>query len=218
MADEQANLENANLENSRVENPRAENENLAPMTLRDHFVPSTYISPSCIVMPNVEAHHYEIKSTIIRMLPIYHGFDNEDPYKHLDELLEICSTIKMRDFPQDALRILLFPFSLKERANSRRASTSNVGKPSNSCQLRTLREEASQVDAITHKVFELVAPYLSSSQNSPSSAMCAHCTSTFHNAEDCAIPKQFSGGMPEQANAMFFRPGNNPYSNTYNIG
>jgi hypothetical protein len=65
------------------------------MLLRDHYILSTYTSPSCLQLPQATATHYEIKSSIIHMLPSFHGLNNEDPYKHLDEFLEICSTIKL---------------------------------------------------------------------------------------------------------------------------
>ena len=67
-------------------------------------------------MPPVEAAQYEIKSSIIQMLPSFYGLTNEDPYKHLDEFLEICSTVKIQHFSDDALRLKLFPFFLKDRA------------------------------------------------------------------------------------------------------
>jgi hypothetical protein len=60
--------------------------------------------------------NYEIKSNTIQMLPSFYGLNNEDPYKHIDEFLEIYLTIKMHGFSKDALRMRLFPFSLKEKA------------------------------------------------------------------------------------------------------
>jgi hypothetical protein len=60
--------------------------------------------------------NYEIKSSIIQMLSSFYGLNNEDPYKHIDEFLEIYSTIKLQGFSKDALRMLLFPFSLKDKA------------------------------------------------------------------------------------------------------
>lgn len=50
------------------------------------------------------------------MLPSFYGLNNEDPYKHLDEFLEICSTIKLHGFSKDALRMRPFPFCLKDKA------------------------------------------------------------------------------------------------------
>jgi len=50
------------------------------------------------------------------MLPSFLWAHNEDPYKHLDEFLEICTTVKIQNFTDDALKLRLFPFSLKDRA------------------------------------------------------------------------------------------------------
>ncbi|CAN6453713.1 unnamed protein product [Victoria cruziana] len=50
------------------------------------------------------------------MLPSFHGFDSEDPYRHLDEFLDVCATVKISHVDDGALRLRLFPFSLKERA------------------------------------------------------------------------------------------------------
>jgi hypothetical protein len=50
------------------------------------------------------------------MLPSFYGLSNEDPYNHLDELIEICSTMRLQKFSEDALRMRLFSFSLKDKA------------------------------------------------------------------------------------------------------
>ncbi|CAN6455423.1 unnamed protein product [Victoria cruziana] len=50
------------------------------------------------------------------MLPSFHGLASEDPYRHLDEFLDVCATVKISHVDDGALRLRLFPFSLKERA------------------------------------------------------------------------------------------------------
>ena len=50
------------------------------------------------------------------MLPSFYGLANEDPYNHLNEFLKIYSTVKIQNFSDDALRLKLFPFSLKDKA------------------------------------------------------------------------------------------------------
>jgi hypothetical protein len=67
-------------------------------------------------LPDITAAHFEIKSGFIQMLHLFYGLNTEDPYKHLDEFIEICSTIRLRNFTKDALRMRLFQFSLKEKA------------------------------------------------------------------------------------------------------
>ena len=40
----------------------------------------------------------------------------EDPNAHLVTFLEICDTIKMNGVSEDAIRLRLFPFSLRDKA------------------------------------------------------------------------------------------------------
>jgi len=83
--------------------------------LRDHYFPTTYTPSSSLQLPDTIATHYEIKPSIIQMLPSFYGLDNEDPYKNLDEFLEICLTMRLQNISEDALRMRLFPFSLKDK-------------------------------------------------------------------------------------------------------
>jgi hypothetical protein len=84
--------------------------------LRDHYVPSTYTPTSSLQFSDITAAHFEIKSGFIQMLPLFYGLSIDNPYKHLDEFIEICSTIRLQNFSEDALRMHLFPFSLKDKA------------------------------------------------------------------------------------------------------
>ncbi|GAV87578.1 hypothetical protein CFOL_v3_31004 [Cephalotus follicularis] len=84
--------------------------------LSEHFTPRAYTTASCIRVPAVQTAQYEIKSSIIQMLPSFYGLSNEEPYKHLDEFIEIYSTFKIQNLSDDALKLILFPFSLKARA------------------------------------------------------------------------------------------------------
>jgi hypothetical protein len=106
--------EQNSLRKARSKTPMAEGQK--PVLLRDHYVPTTYTPFSSLKLPDITAAHYEIKPSIIQMLPSFYGFDNEDPYKHLDEFLEICLTMRLQNISEDALRMRLFPFSLKDKA------------------------------------------------------------------------------------------------------
>ena len=50
------------------------------------------------------------------MFPSFYDNTNEGPYKLLDEFLQICSTMKIQNFSDDALKLTLFSFSLKDKA------------------------------------------------------------------------------------------------------
>jgi hypothetical protein len=106
--------EQNSLRKARSKTPMAEGQK--PVLLRDHYVPTTYTPFSSLKLPDITAALYEIKPSIIQMLPSFYGLDNEDPYKHLDEFLEICLTMRLQNISEDALRMRLFPFSLKDKA------------------------------------------------------------------------------------------------------
>jgi len=53
------------------------------------------------------------------MLPIFRGVENENPYQHVREFEEICGTMKYNHMSEEALKLRLFPFSLKEKAKAR---------------------------------------------------------------------------------------------------
>jgi len=87
-----------------------------PVLLKDHYIPSTYTPSSCLQLPHIMAAQYEIKSSIIQILSSFYGLNNEDPYKHLDKFIEICSTMRLQNISEDTLRMRLFPFFLKDKA------------------------------------------------------------------------------------------------------
>ena len=100
----------------RPDNQMAENHEKPPRQMKEYFIPSTYNPSTCIHIPDILASHYEIKSTTIQMLPSFYENINEDPYKHLNEFFEICSTVRIQNLTKDALRLILFLLSLKDKA------------------------------------------------------------------------------------------------------
>lgn len=77
-----------------------------------------------------------------------------------------------------------------------------------------------KVDALSRKIDQLMAAGFvptSSSHISPQQEPCSFCSSTMHHVRDYPTIGQFSELLIEQANATFARPGNDLYSNTYNL-
>ncbi|XP_076929792.1 uncharacterized protein LOC143594348 [Bidens hawaiensis] len=59
---------------------------------------------------------FEIKSSIIHMVEnsvSFHGFSNDDPHSHVAHFLRLCATFKIQGCTDDAMRLRLFPFSLR---------------------------------------------------------------------------------------------------------
>ena len=98
-------------------NEMAEEQNPPPKQLKEYFTPATYDSPTRTRMPTITV-PFEIKHSLIQMLPSFYGLESENPFKHFDAFLEICSTVFLNNISDDALRLRLFPFSLKDKAKT----------------------------------------------------------------------------------------------------
>ncbi|KAH9801431.1 hypothetical protein KPL71_001027 [Citrus sinensis] len=85
---------------------------------KDYFSPLANLSTSCIRYPNVAARSFELKPSVLNCLPTFYGLENEDPYNHLNDFHAICQTFKYENFSDDDVKLILFPFSLKDRARS----------------------------------------------------------------------------------------------------
>ncbi|KAF7823691.1 uncharacterized protein G2W53_021835 [Senna tora] len=76
------------------------------------------LSPS-IRRPAIEANHFEINLNIIQSLQShvqFGGFPTEDPIAHILNFLEVCDTFKQNGVSEDAVKLWLFPLSLRDRA------------------------------------------------------------------------------------------------------
>ena len=61
--------------------------------------------------------NFRIDSHVMSMLPIFHGKPSEDPYRHVDELSQVCEINQIHNVSGDVMKMKLFPASLKDRAN-----------------------------------------------------------------------------------------------------
>ena len=77
--------------NLSISAPMAEEQEQKP-ALKDHFTPNDYTNPSCIQMPAATG-HFEIKPSTISYLPNFYRKSNEDPYQHLNEFNDLCTTL-----------------------------------------------------------------------------------------------------------------------------
>lgn len=87
--------------------------------LRDYVVPTGNGSTSSIRRPAIQANNFEIKPVIIQMIHTsvqFSGLPNDDPNTHITNFLEICDTFKHNGVSDDAIRLRLFPFSLRDKA------------------------------------------------------------------------------------------------------
>ena len=115
MADPEGAI-NENNNNIPLNNPPVVNQ---PMALRDYALPPTGVQ-SVIRRPAIQAINFELKPVMLQMIQAiqFNGLPNEDPNAHIANFLEICDTVKYNGVNDEALRLRLFPFSLRDKAKN----------------------------------------------------------------------------------------------------
>ncbi|KAK5777555.1 hypothetical protein PVK06_045522 [Gossypium arboreum] len=95
------------------------NPNPASRTMYDYAKPTLIGVESSIVRFDIAANNFELKLNTIQMIQQFVQFDGlqyEDPNTHLENFLEFCDTFKIISVSDDAIRLWLFPFSLRNKA------------------------------------------------------------------------------------------------------
>nr|GFA80696.1 reverse transcriptase domain-containing protein [Tanacetum cinerariifolium] len=71
-----------------------------------------------IVIPEINADHFEIKTNLLQLVQAnpYHGFERENPHTHINIFKRITSTLKFKDVPNDVIKLMMFPYSLEGTA------------------------------------------------------------------------------------------------------
>ena len=82
-------------------------------TMRDHIHPPRVSAPSCIVPPVEDV---AVRPYLVPLLPTYHGMENENPYTHIRDFEEVCTTFKEGMMDMDLLKLKAFPLTLKDKA------------------------------------------------------------------------------------------------------
>ena len=82
-------------------------------TMRDHIHPPRVSAPSCIIPP---AEDVAVRPYLVPLLPTYHGMENENPYTHIRDFEEVCTTFKEGMMDIDLLKLKAFPLTLKDKA------------------------------------------------------------------------------------------------------
>ncbi|KAK6281848.1 hypothetical protein POUND7_015673 [Theobroma cacao] len=108
--------------------------NLVPeanRALQDYVVPLLQGLHQNIMIPSINATNFEIKPAYIQIQSLvqFGGLPGDDPNSHLVNFLEICDTFKYNGVTDDAIRLKLFPFSLKDKAKSQLNSLPNGSIP-----------------------------------------------------------------------------------------
>ncbi|GKB71072.1 hypothetical protein Tco_0932484 [Tanacetum coccineum] len=125
--------------NSNVTIPRRQNRGRAPNIVEPELCTIVEVAPmaertmeelplaptegygEAIVLPEINADHFEIKTNLLQLVQanLFHGLENENPHAHINSFKRITSTLRFRNVPNDVIKLMVFPYSLeKEPPNS----------------------------------------------------------------------------------------------------
>jgi len=85
-----------------------------PTSLQDRFYLIRTTLPSCIQLPSVSEHNFELKPQFINTLPKFHGLNFKDAYFFIREFEEVRLLMKIPHLVNDAIRLRFVPFAFKD--------------------------------------------------------------------------------------------------------
>ncbi|GJX95701.1 hypothetical protein Tco_0351499 [Tanacetum coccineum] len=73
-----------------------------------------------IVLPEINADHFEIKTNLLQLVQanLFHGLEKENPHAHITSFKRITSTLRFRNVPNDVIKLMMFPYSLEGAAKT----------------------------------------------------------------------------------------------------
>ncbi|GAV71571.1 hypothetical protein CFOL_v3_15061 [Cephalotus follicularis] len=109
---------------------------------------------------------------------------------------------------------------LSSRVESSAMGTQKKGGIYEVSQFETIKAKVDILSQKLDKVLTIVTLPTQSTQTSIAQEACTLCASPTHYMSDCPLAVHYPDFIQEQAQAIqgFQRPGNDPYSNTYNTG
>ncbi|GKF68651.1 hypothetical protein Tco_0198330, partial [Tanacetum coccineum] len=121
--------------NSNVTIPRRQNKGRAPnivepelrtivemaeRTMEELLRAPTEGYGEAIVLPEIDADHFEIKTNLLQLVQAnpFYGRESENPHAHINSFKRITSTLRFRYVPNDVIKLMMFPYSLEGAAKT----------------------------------------------------------------------------------------------------
>ncbi|GJW79223.1 reverse transcriptase domain-containing protein [Tanacetum coccineum] len=82
---------------------------MAERTMEELLQAPTEGYGEAIVIPKINADHFEIKTNLLQLVQAnpFHGFERENPHTHINNFKRITSTLKFRDVPNDVIKLTI---------------------------------------------------------------------------------------------------------------
>nr|GEV21174.1 DNA-directed DNA polymerase [Tanacetum cinerariifolium] len=91
---------------------------MADRTMEELLQAPTEGYGEAIVILKILAENFEIKTNLLQLVQAnkFHGFERDNPNTHISNFKRMTATLKYRDVPNDAIKLMLFPYSLEGAA------------------------------------------------------------------------------------------------------
>nr|GEU66454.1 reverse transcriptase domain-containing protein [Tanacetum cinerariifolium] len=91
---------------------------MADRTMEELLQAPTEGYGEAIVIPEIFAKIFEIKTNLFQLVQTnkFHDFERDNPHTHISNFKRMTATLKYRDVPNDAIKLMLFPYSLEGAA------------------------------------------------------------------------------------------------------
>nr|GEX40414.1 hypothetical protein [Tanacetum cinerariifolium] len=88
---------------------------MADRTMEELLQAPTEGYGEAIVIPEILAENFEIKTNLLQLVQTnkFHVFERDNPHTHISNFKRMTSTLKYRDVPNDAIKLMLFSYSLE---------------------------------------------------------------------------------------------------------
>nr|GEY73524.1 reverse transcriptase domain-containing protein [Tanacetum cinerariifolium] len=91
---------------------------MADRTMEELLQAPTERYGEAILIPKILPENFEIKTNLLQLVQAnkFHGFERDNPHTHISNFKRMTATLKYRDVPNDAIKLMLFLYSLEEAA------------------------------------------------------------------------------------------------------
>ncbi|GJR21572.1 hypothetical protein Tco_0970099 [Tanacetum coccineum] len=85
---------------------------MAERTMEELLREPTEGYEEAIVLPEINADHFEIKTNLLQLVQAnpFYGRESENPHAHINSFKRITSTLRFRNVPNDVIKLMMFPF------------------------------------------------------------------------------------------------------------
>nr|GEY65747.1 reverse transcriptase domain-containing protein [Tanacetum cinerariifolium] len=92
---------------------------MADRTMEELLQAPTEGYGEAIVIPEILAKTFEIKTNLLQLVQAnkFYGFERDNPHTHISNFKRLTATLKYKDVPNDATKLMLFSYSLEGTAS-----------------------------------------------------------------------------------------------------